>query len=67
MVLLRAAEAGYGFARVPVAARYQGFVSRASHFRPVLDIARITVEVTRFIVAGGFRPRGLLIALGLLR
>lgn len=62
-ILLRAAEAGFGFFRVPVAARYHGFVHRPSHFRPFLDIARITAMVTRFIVSGGFRPRGLLIAL----
>jgi glycosyltransferase involved in cell wall biosynthesis len=66
-VLLRAAAAGCEIVRVPVAARYAGFVCRPSRFRPVLDTLRIACSVARFIVGGRARPRGLLIALGLLR
>ncbi len=66
MVLLRATEAGFGFRWVPIAAR-KAKGGRRSYFRPVLDITRITIAVTVFIVARGFIPRGLLIALGRLR
>jgi len=66
-ILLRAAEAGFDFARVPIKARYQGFVLRPSHFRPVFDTLRIVRAVTGFLVTRGFKPRGLLIALGALR
>lgn len=66
-VLIRAAEAGCDFARVPIEARYAEYVRRPSRFRPVLDTLRIGAAVTRFIVGGGARPRGLLIALGMLR
>lgn len=66
-VLMHAAEAGVRFVWVPIAARYQGFVHRPSHFRPVWDIVRITRCVGRFIIRRGFRPTGLLIALGWLR
>ena len=66
-VLLRAAESGAPFARVPLRARYAGYQHRASHYRPVLDTLRIVAMITRFIVTGGLRPRGLLIALGLMR
>jgi glycosyltransferase involved in cell wall biosynthesis len=66
-VLLRAAEAGGDIARVPIAARYAGYVQRPSRFRPVVDTLRITGQVGRFMLRGGARPKGLLIALGLLR
>ncbi|HUF87995.1 MAG TPA: glycosyltransferase family 2 protein [Thermohalobaculum sp.] len=66
-ILLRAAEAGVPFVRVPVQARYAGFVRRRSHFRPILDTLRIVRAVTGFLARRGFRPRGLLLALGLLR
>lgn len=66
-VLLRAAEAGGNIARVPIAARYAGFVQRPSRFRPIIDTLRIARQVGSFIIAGGARPKGLLIALGLVR
>ncbi len=66
-VLLRAAEAGCEITRVPVAARYAGYVTRPSRFRPVIDTLRIAGSVGRFLMTGGARSKGLLIALGLLR
>ena len=66
-VLLRAAEAGFRFARVPVKARYAGYVQRPSHYRPALDTLRIAWAVMKFRVRRGLKPRGLLIASGLLR
>jgi glycosyltransferase involved in cell wall biosynthesis len=66
-VLLRAAEAGGEIARVPIAARYAGYVQRPSRFRPVVDTLRIAGQVGRFLLGGGARTKGLLIALGLLR
>ncbi|GMG85007.1 glycosyltransferase family 2 protein [Paralimibaculum aggregatum] len=66
-LLLHAADIGTRFVTVPVRARYGGHLRRASHFRPVADFVAITLAITRFIVSRGFRPRGLLIALGLLR
>jgi glycosyltransferase involved in cell wall biosynthesis len=65
-ILLRAAEAGFGVLRVPIRARYQGFVQRPSHFRPVLDTLRITRTISGFLVKRGLKPRGFLIALGTL-
>ena len=65
-VLMRAADAGCDIARVPIEARYAGYERRPSRFRPVLDTLRIAGAVTRFIVEGGARPRGLLVALGTL-
>ena len=66
-VLLRAAEAGCDIARVPVEARYGGYVRRASRFRPIVDTLRITGAVARFILGGGAPAKGMLIALGVLR
>jgi glycosyltransferase involved in cell wall biosynthesis len=66
-ILLRAAEAGFDFVRVPVRARYQGYVMRPSHFRPVVDTLRIVRTIIRFLIMRGLKPRGLLIALGALR
>jgi len=66
-ILIRAAEAGFAFVRVPTRARYQGFVLRPSHFRPVIDTLRIVRTITRFLITRGLKPRGLLIALGALR
>ena len=65
-ILLRAAEAGCDFAHVPIKARYQGFVQRPSHFRPILDTLRIMRTLSGFLVTRGLKPRGLLIALGVL-
>jgi glycosyltransferase involved in cell wall biosynthesis len=66
-VLLRAADAGCAIARVPIAARYAGYVRRPSRFRPIVDTLRIARSVGRFMLGGKARSRGLLIALGLLR
>jgi glycosyltransferase involved in cell wall biosynthesis len=66
-ILLRAAEAGFAIVRVPIRARYQGFVLRPSHFRPVIDTLRIVRSVSGFLITHGLKPRGLLIALGALR
>jgi hypothetical protein len=51
---------------VPIKARYKGFVQRPSHFRPVLDSLRIFRAISKFLVKRGLKPRGLLIALGVL-
>lgn len=67
MVLLHAAEAGSAFVRVPIAARYSGFVSRPSHYKPFKDTWSIVCAITKFIVRRNFKLRGLLIALGLVR
>ncbi len=67
MVLLHAAEAGFDFVRVPIAARYSGFVSRPSHYRPYADTWSIVSAITKFIVRRRFKVRGLLIALGIVR
>lgn len=66
-VLLHAAEAGAPFVRVPIAARYGEAVLRQSHFHPFWDSWRITGAITRFILRRWLKPRGLLIALGLMR
>ncbi len=66
-VLLHAAEAGVPFATVPVPVHYAEVLKRKSHFRPVGDFLAIAGAIARFLVGRGFRPRGLLIALGLLR
>lgn len=66
-ILLHAAQAGVPFVRVPIAARYGDIVKRPSHFRPARDTWRISGAIARFILRGWFRPKGLLIALGLLR
>jgi glycosyltransferase involved in cell wall biosynthesis len=66
-ILLRAADAGFNFVRVPIKARYQGFVQRPSHFRSVIDSFRIIRSISWFLLTRGLKPRGLLIALGVLR
>jgi len=66
-ILLRAAEAGFSFIEVPIKARYQGFVRRPSHFRPVIDTLRIVRTIAKFLITRSLKPRGLLIALGVLR
>ena len=62
--LLHAARAKLDFVKVPVAARYAGFVTRPSHYKPLVDTLRITCAVTHFLIRNGLKPRGLLIALG---
>lgn len=64
-VLLYAAENGVTFAFVPIAARYEGFVKRPSHFHPIYDFLRLFGMVARFLISRGLRPAGLPIALGL--
>ena len=64
-VLLHAAEADVAFATIPIAARYEGFVHRPSHFRPVGDLLKIAGMVTRFLVSRCLQPRGFFVALGL--
>lgn len=66
-ILLHAAEHGIGFARVPIEARYDGFQHRPSHYRPVRDTLRIVGVITRFLLARRLKPKGLLIAMGVLR
>ncbi|MEM7526928.1 MAG: glycosyltransferase family 2 protein [Pseudomonadota bacterium] len=66
-ILIYAADSGTRFATVPIEARREGYVLRPSHFHPIWDFIRIFALVTRLLAARGFRPRGLLIALGLLR
>lgn len=66
-ILIHAADAGIPFATVPIAVRREGYVLRPSHFHPIWDFMRLFALVTRMLAARGFRPRGLLIALGLLR
>jgi glycosyltransferase involved in cell wall biosynthesis len=57
-VLVEAARAGFPIAGVPIAARYHEG-RRASHFRPVADIARITRMVSWKLLQRGFFLPGL--------
>lgn len=66
-VLLHAADRGIPFVRTPIAARYAGYTVRRSHFRPTRDTLLIARAITVFLAKRLFRPKGLLIALGLLR
>lgn len=66
-ILLYAAEAGVPFVFVPIEARYEGYVLRPSNFDPIRDFCRLFAMVTCFLLSRGGRPRGLLIALGVLR
>ncbi|MFV0475488.1 MAG: glycosyltransferase family 2 protein, partial [Pikeienuella sp.] len=64
-ILIHGAEAGANIAHVPVAARYDGFVLRPSHFRPIMDFLRLFGMVTAFLLSRGLRPDGLRAVLGL--
>lgn len=64
-VLLHASEAGFPFVTVPIAARYQGFVHRPSHFQPLNDFFKIAAMVMRFLMKRRLRLRGLLVSLQL--
>lgn len=64
-ILIHGAEAGARIAHVPVAARYDGFVLRPSHFRPIVDFLRLFGMVTAFLLSRGLRPAGLRKMLGL--
>ncbi len=66
-ILLYAAESNTPFVFVPIKARYDGYVLRPSHFDPLGDFCRLFAMVTCFLLGRFGRPRGLLIALGLLR
>lgn len=66
-VLLRAAEAGCAFERVPIRARYAGYVLRPSRYRPIVDTLRIAGAIAAFLIGRRARPRGLFVALGMLR
>jgi len=66
-VLMHAAEAGLPFVFVPIDARYEGYVLRPSHFDPLWDILRLVGLISRFLCSRWGRPRGLLIALGIVR
>ena len=59
-VLLHAAEAGIVFERVPIKARYKGFVQRPSHFRPLIDTWRIIRMISGFLIRRGLKPSALL-------
>jgi glycosyltransferase involved in cell wall biosynthesis len=57
-ILIEAARKGFLTAAVPVAAIYP-VAARASHFRPVRDIARITRMVAWRLLRSGLNPAGL--------
>ena len=62
-VLLYAADAGVPFVTLPIAARYEGYVHRPSHFDPTNDFLRIAGMVARFIFRRRLRLHGLLVSL----
>ncbi|HJW80804.1 MAG TPA: glycosyltransferase family 2 protein [Acidiferrobacterales bacterium] len=57
-ILIEAARRGHRCVMVPIAAIYPRAM-RASHFRPVLDIARIARMVARKLLSRGLYPQGL--------
>lgn len=57
-ILIAAARAGVRAICVPVTVTYTG-AARASHFRPVVDIARIVIMVAGRLLARGLHPAGL--------
>ena len=63
-VLIAAARAGIEIASVPISVRYTD-LSRASHFRPVADFARIGAMVARRLFCAGFNLPGLVRSLRL--
>jgi GT2 family glycosyltransferase len=58
-ILIAAAAAGVEAISVPVSVAYGG-AARASHFRPVVDIMRITIMVAGRLLSRGLYPAGLL-------
>ena len=66
-ILMHAAEADIPFQFVPIDARYEGYVLRPSHFDPIWDFLRLFGLVSRFLIIRWGRPRGFLIALGIIR
>ena len=62
-LLIAAARHGFGSRAVPIAALYPK-AARPSHFRPVLDIVRITRMVAWQLLSRGMHPTGLRRVLG---
>jgi glycosyltransferase involved in cell wall biosynthesis len=59
-ILIEACRAGFQVRTAPIPALYGNAIKRASHFRPVRDIAAIVAMVTGKILRWGFYPAGLL-------
>ncbi|MPY68526.1 MAG: glycosyltransferase [Alphaproteobacteria bacterium] len=59
-ILIEACRAGFRVRTAPIPALYDNTIKRASHFRPVRDIAAIVAMVTGKILRWGFYPAGLL-------
>jgi len=59
-ILIEACRAGFHVRTAPIPALYGNTIKRASHFRPVRDIAAIVAMVTGKILRWGFHPAGLL-------
>ena len=55
-ILIEAARRGIRTVSVPIESRYQDD-RRASHFRPLRDVARITRMIAWRLLRGGFMPR----------
>ncbi len=66
-ILLHSAEDGVPFDYIPIRARYEGYVLRPSHFDPVRDFLRLFGLVTEYLILRGLRPKGFLIALGIIQ
>lgn len=66
-ILLRAAQMGVEIVRVPIRARYAGFVHRPSHFRPIVDTLRIVRVVAASLWRTRLGPGRLLIGLRTMR
>lgn len=64
-LLIAAARAGFRTVALDIAAIYGGSGQRASHFRPVRDVARIVLVVALFLLSRGLAPRALWRALTL--
>ena len=66
-ILIDSARAGITTVAADIPALYAGTLRRASHFRPVADIARIVMMVAGKLLARGMDPAGLRRALAGLR
>jgi len=55
-ILIECARRGIGTVSVPIEARYEED-RRASHFRPLRDVSRITRMIAWRLLRGGFMPR----------
>lgn len=58
-LLIAAARFGFRTVALDIPAIYGGSGQRASHFRPVRDIARIVMVVALFLLSRGLAPRSL--------